>query len=64
MNIIYLNNVLVHTTDEFDDESIGTLAEQMDEMEKKVLHNALRVCEGNKSQTAKELKYFTKNIIL
>jgi transcriptional regulator with PAS, ATPase and Fis domain len=34
---------------------IGTLAEQMDVMEKKVLLNALRVCGGNKSQTAKKL---------
>jgi PAS domain S-box-containing protein len=47
--------ILVHTTDENDAESIGTLAEQMDEMEKRVLLNALRVCVGNKSQTAKKL---------
>ncbi|WP_313894360.1 sigma 54-interacting transcriptional regulator [Psychrobacillus sp.] len=46
--------ITVHATED-DDQVIGTLAEQMDEMEKKVLLNALRVCEGNKSQTAKKL---------
>ena len=39
-----------------EDVSIGTLAEQMDEMEKKVLAHALKVCNGNKSQTAKMLQ--------
>ncbi|SER80082.1 sigma 54-interacting transcriptional regulator [Psychrobacillus sp. OK032] len=39
-----------------DEELIGTLAEQMDEMEKKVLARALRACGGNKSQTAKKLQ--------
>ena len=34
----------------------GTLAEQMDEMEKKVLAHALKACGGNKSQTAKKLQ--------
>lgn len=38
-----------------EDVQIGTLAEQMDVMEKKVLLNALQVCGGNKSQTAKKL---------
>lgn len=34
----------------------GTLADQMDEMEKKVLARALKACGGNKSQTAKKLQ--------
>jgi len=47
--------ILAMSDDGSDEEQIGTLAEQMDVMEKKVLLNALRVCEGNKSQTAKKL---------
>ncbi|TQR13747.1 sigma 54-interacting transcriptional regulator [Psychrobacillus soli] len=39
-----------------DDMPDGTLAEQMDEMEKKVLARTLKVCGGNKSQTAKKLQ--------
>ena len=35
--------------------SLGTLAEQMDEMEKNVLAQALKVSGGNKSRTAKQL---------
>ncbi|TQR19592.1 sigma 54-interacting transcriptional regulator [Psychrobacillus vulpis] len=48
-------SILSISGDESEDVQIGTLAEQMDEMEKKVLLNALRVCSGNKSQTAKKL---------
>ncbi|MFJ8066678.1 sigma 54-interacting transcriptional regulator [Psychrobacillus sp. NPDC096426] len=50
-------SMLVLTTNgDEDDESKGTLAEQMDEMEKKVLSRALKTCGGNKSQTAKKLQ--------
>lgn len=49
-------SMLVLANDEQEDTAIGTLAEQMDEMEKKVLAHALKVCRGNKSQTAKKLQ--------
>lgn len=45
--------VLANDDDEAPD---GTLAEQMDELEKKVLARALKACSGNKSQTAKKLQ--------
>lgn len=48
-------SILSFSTNGIEQEQLGTLAEQMDEMEKKVLLNALRVCGGNKSQTAKKL---------
>ncbi|WP_391115974.1 sigma 54-interacting transcriptional regulator [Psychrobacillus sp. L3] len=48
-------SILSFSHNGFDEEQLGTLAEQMDEMEKKVLLNALQVCGGNKSQTAKKL---------
>lgn len=48
-------SILSISDDGQDEVQIGTLAEQMDVMEKKVLLNALRVCGGNKSQTAKKL---------
>ncbi|MFJ7971474.1 sigma 54-interacting transcriptional regulator [Psychrobacillus sp. NPDC096389] len=48
-------SMLVLANDD-DDTSDGTLAEQMDELEKKVLARALKACSGNKSQTAKKLQ--------
>ncbi|MGB2873282.1 helix-turn-helix domain-containing protein, partial [Psychrobacillus psychrotolerans] len=47
--------MLVLPNEDKGETSLGTLAEQMDEMEKKVLAQTLKVCGGNKSQTAKQL---------
>ena len=53
----HLPKILLTTHEEEQEEvEMGTLAEQMEMMEKKVLINALQVCGGNKSQTAKKLK--------
>ncbi|WP_093538442.1 sigma 54-interacting transcriptional regulator [Psychrobacillus psychrotolerans] len=48
-------SMLVLPNEDKGETSLGTLAEQMDEMEKKVLAQTLKVCGGNKSQTAKQL---------
>lgn len=48
-------SMLVLPSEDKGEASLGTLAEQMDEMEKTVLAHALKVCGGNKSRTAKQL---------
>lgn len=48
-------SMLVLPSEDKGETSLGTLAEQMDEMEKKVLAQALKVSGGNKSRTAKQL---------
>ncbi|SDM88450.1 PAS domain S-box-containing protein [Psychrobacillus sp. OK028] len=48
-------SMLVLPSEDTGEISLGTLAEQMDEMEKKVLAQALKVSGGNKSRTAKQL---------
>lgn len=48
-------SMLVLPSEDKGEASFGTLAEQMDEMEKKVLAHALKVSGGNKSRTAKQL---------
>lgn len=48
-------SMLVLPNEDKGETSLGTLAEQMDEMEKKVLAQTLKVFGGNKSQTAKQL---------
>ena len=48
-------SMLVIPSEEKGETSLGTLAEQMDEMEKKVLAQALKLSGGNKSRTAKQL---------
>ena len=48
-------SMLVLPNEDEGEPSIGTLAEQMDVLEKKVLAQALKVCDGNKSRTAKQL---------
>ncbi len=48
-------SMLVLPSEDVGEASLGTLAEQMDEMEKKVLEHALKVSGGNKSRTAKQL---------
>lgn len=48
-------SMLVIPSEDKGETSLGTLAEQMDEMEKKVLAQALKVSGGNKSRTAKQL---------
>lgn len=48
-------SMLVIPSEDKGETSLGTLAEQMDEMEKKVLAQALKLSGGNKSRTAKQL---------
>ena len=48
-------SMLVLPSEDKGETSLGTLAEQMDEMEKKVLAQALKVSGENKSRTAKQL---------
>jgi PAS domain S-box-containing protein len=48
-------SMLVIPSEDKGETSLGTLAEQMDEMEKKVLAQALKHSGGNKSRTAKQL---------
>lgn len=45
-----------------DEESIAPLADQMDEMEKRVLAQALKICDGNKSQAAKKLSISLRSL--
>ncbi|WP_144511041.1 sigma 54-interacting transcriptional regulator [Bacillus sp. FJAT-22090] len=49
-------SMLVLANEDKEETADGTLAEQMDEMEKKVLARTLKVYNGNKSQTAKKLQ--------
>lgn len=48
-------SMLVLPNEDLGEISLGTLAEQMEEMEKKVLAQALKASGGNKSRTAKQL---------
>lgn len=45
-----------------DEDTIAPLADQMDEMEKRVLAQALKVCDGNKSKAAKKLSISLRSL--
>ncbi len=44
------------------EEEIAPLSEQMDEMEKKILAKTLKICDGNKSLTAKKLNISLRSL--